>query len=59
MNLLKVVSEFFGSEKRARQWFKTPNPMLGDVTPNQMIRIGRKSKLEHFIKTQIAENRRD
>jgi hypothetical protein len=37
-------------------WFKTPNPLLGDIAPRDMIRIGRFKKLRQFILQALSEN---
>jgi uncharacterized protein (DUF2384 family) len=54
---LNLVAQFFGDEQRTVLWFKTPNPLLGDMTPRDMIRIGRFRKLRRFIQNALAENR--
>jgi len=36
-------------------WFETPNPLLGGITPLDMIKMGRHEKLFKFIDNQIAE----
>jgi len=36
-------------------WFETPNPLLGGISPLDMIKIGRHEKLFKFIDNQIAE----
>jgi len=44
------VAEYFSSDPiKTALWFKTPNPMLGDITPRDMIRLGRSGKLIRFI----------
>jgi uncharacterized protein (DUF2384 family) len=53
---LNLVAQFFGDEQKTVLWFKTPNPLLGDITPRDMIRIGRFRKLRRFIQTALSEN---
>ena len=53
---LNMVAQFFGDEHKTVLWFKTPNPLLGDMTPRDMIRIGRFKKLRRFIQNALAEN---
>jgi hypothetical protein len=49
-NVCSLVAEYFeGDKKKTALWFKTPNPMLGDVTPRDMIRLGRYKKLIKFV----------
>ncbi len=53
---LNLVAQFFRDEHKTVLWFKTPNPLLGDMTPRDMIRIGRFKKLRRFIQNALAEN---
>ncbi|QQG36718.1 MAG: DUF2384 domain-containing protein [Micavibrio aeruginosavorus] len=49
-NICSLVAEYFdGDSYKTALWFKTPNPMLGDVTPRDMIRLGRYKRLLKFI----------
>ena len=41
-------------ETKTKLWFQTPNPMLGNVSPRDMIRLGRYNKLVRFV-TQAME----
>ncbi|MFA6029782.1 MAG: hypothetical protein WC969_08015 [Elusimicrobiota bacterium] len=57
--LVNLVAEFFkGDLERTVQWFKMPNPLLGYISPRDMIRVGRFKKLLKFIISAIDENRR-
>lgn len=47
MNL--VASTFDGDVHKAATWFLTRNPLLGDVSPRDMIRLGRYERLRRFI----------
>lgn len=48
--ICSLVAEYFeGDSKKTAMWFKTPNPMLGDITPQNMVRLGRSNKLINFI----------
>ena len=53
---LNLVAQFFQDEQKTILWFSTPNPLLGDMTPRDMIRIGRFRKLCRFIQTALSEN---
>lgn len=53
---LNLVGNFFKNQQKTVLWFKTPNPMLGNVTPRDMIRMGRFKKLMVFIQTALKEN---
>ena len=57
-NLLNLVAEHFqGHNRKTVLWFTMPNPLLGDMSPRDMIRFGRYRKLLKFIVTAIAQNR--
>jgi hypothetical protein len=54
---LKLVQDFFKEEpEKYELWMKTDNPMLGGVSPEWMIAIGREHKLINFIVNSILEN---
>lgn len=38
------------------RWMETPNPMLGYVSPLDMMDIGRGAKLAKFIRQEAADN---
>ena len=44
-----VASYFDGDPAKTSLWFKLPNPMLGNISPRDMIRLGRYKKLIKFI----------
>jgi hypothetical protein len=53
-----LVAEFFGGDRaRTLLWFATPNPQLGEMTPLDMIKIGRVRKLLTFVQNALDENR--
>ena len=55
--ICSLVAEYFeGDAIKTATWFKTPNPMIGDITPRDMIRLGRSNKLIRFIMEARAEN---
>lgn len=53
---LNLVAQFFKDEQKTVLWFKTPNPLLGDIAPRDMIKIGRFKKLRQFILQALADN---
>lgn len=56
-NLLNLVAQFFeGDAIKTALWFKTSNPILGNISPRDMIRFGRYQKLLKFILTALSEN---
>lgn len=55
--LFNLVAQFFeGDAIKTALWFKTPNPMLGNISPRDMIRFGRYQKLLKFILNALSEN---
>ena len=55
---INLVAEFFNDEEKTILWFSTPNPLLGDISPRNMIKMGRFQKLFKFIQTALDENSR-
>ncbi len=53
-----VAGHFQGNSEKTALWFTTPNPLLGSITPRDMIWLGRYKKLFKFIINAIAENSR-
>src|SRR2546425_1026747 len=47
--LLSMVARYFQNPHKTVLWFKIPNPLLGNVTPREMVRVGRFDKLRRFI----------
>lgn len=51
-----MVAEAFGGDAdRTALWFRTKNPMLGDVSPRDMIRLRRFDRLRRFIIGAMAD----
>jgi hypothetical protein len=49
-NCCQLVAEHFnGDIQKTATWFHALNPMLGDISPRDMIRYGRFAKLQRFI----------
>ena len=44
-----VAEAFDGDADKTALWFRTKNPMLGDVSPRDMIRLRRFDRLRRFI----------
>ena len=53
---IALVHGFFKDENKTMLWFKIPNPLLGDVAPRDMIKVGRFKKLLKFIQSALEEN---
>lgn len=50
-----VAQAFHGDVTKTAQWFKARNPMLGDVSPRDMVRLGRFDRLRRFIVSAMNE----
>lgn len=44
-----VAKQFNGDEEKTFAWFQARNPLLGDISPRDMIRLGRYERLRRFI----------
>ena len=56
--LIDAVSrKFQGDQEKTAAWFRATNPLLGDVSPRDMIRLGRHERLQKFI--EQARSTRD
>lgn len=44
-----VAKQFDGDATKTASWFKARNPLLGDVSPRDMIRLERLERLRLFI----------
>lgn len=56
-NICALVAQFFeGDVAKTALWFRTRNPLLGDISPRDMIRFGRYAKLQQFVMDALAEN---
>lgn len=57
-NVIELAAEYFeGDRERVASWFTATNPLLGNVSPRDMIRFGRHDKLLKFILNSKAGNR--
>ena len=45
----RVKALLGGDSQKARLWFRTDNPMLGGVSPDWMLKMGRAMRLRKFI----------
>jgi hypothetical protein len=49
-----VARRFDGDLDKTSAWFKAKNPLLGDISPRDMIRLGRHNRLRRFVIDAIA-----
>lgn len=54
--LAKVMGFFKNDLRKAARWYETENPLLGGISPEQMVRVGRLEKLIKWIEQQLKEN---
>ncbi len=51
----ELVAEYFeGDLEKTTLWFQINNPLLGNISPRDMIRIGRYKKLIKFVQNALA-----
>lgn len=50
-----VAEAFDGDVTKAAAWFKVRNPLLGDVSPRDLVRLGRFDRLRKFIIRALDE----
>jgi len=56
-NICGLVAQFFaGDVAKTALWFKTVNPLLGNIRPRDMIRYGRYEKLRRVVMNAMEEN---
>ena len=54
-----LVAEFFaGDATKCALWFRTPNPLLGEISPRDMIRLGENRKLRSLVMDAITAQSR-
>ena len=57
-NIINLVAEYFdGDLEKTKLWFDTPNPLLGDMSPRDMIRYARHLKLRRFVLSALSGKR--
>src|SRR5450755_615782 len=53
-----VAQHFDGDARRTALWFSVPNPLLGNISPRDMIRLGRYHKVVRLVlEARQAEQR--
>lgn len=54
-SIYELVFQFFNDDMKTRVWLRTPNPMLGDTSPRDIVRMGRYDRLLRFVTQAIEE----
>ena len=44
-----LAMQILKNPHKALKWLKTPNPQLGDISPDDMINLGKGEKLINFM----------
>jgi len=52
----KIFTYFDGDEAKTDEWMKTPNPLIGGITPLEMFINGRGKKLLKWIENSLDED---
>lgn len=52
-----ILDFFHGDGEKAERWMATSNPLLGCMTPDDMIALGRGEKLLKWVRQSLAENK--
>jgi len=54
-NICEIVANHFrGDIKKTSLWFQIPNPILGTISPRDMIRVGLYRKLLNIVTETIS-----
>lgn len=62
VEIRRLVESFFVSQGRPdpkflmQRWMRSKNPLLGDISPKDMIALGKVGRLLNFVRQQISEN---
>ena len=55
--ICSLVAQFFqGDVTKTQLWFQTKNPLLGNISPRDMVRYGRHEKLRRTVMDALAAN---
>jgi uncharacterized protein (DUF2384 family) len=53
--LLNIIKNFFGDREKANVWLKDPHPLLGGVSPLDLITGGYTDRVLAFVKNPLDE----
>ena len=51
-----IYQYFNGDSEKVILWLDTPNPNLGNISPDEMINLGRVENLLKFVEAQLEES---
>lgn len=55
--LCELVAQYFREDvAKTTLWFKTTNPLFGNISPREMIRLGRYDKLHRVVMDALLDN---
>lgn len=49
----RKMAQYLNSTEKAYRWFETQNPLLGGLSPMDMIKLGRQNKLKLVIDNMV------
>ncbi len=52
--IFTLVNSYFNDKSKTVDWIFTENPLLGNVTPHTMVKMGRFQKLKSFIEESLG-----
>jgi hypothetical protein len=56
-NIAQLVAQYFeGDAPKTALWFRTKNPLFGNISPRDMIRFGRYEKLRRFVTEALGQS---
>jgi len=59
-SIANMVAHALGDDPaKTALWFRTKNPLLGDISPRDMVRFGRYDKLRRFVVSALSDLGRD
>lgn len=60
MEIRRLVRAFFAPyPSKAIRWWETDNPLLGGISPREMVDMGREDKLLKFVRQQLSDGEGD
>ena len=54
---INLVNTYFQDSEKTMIWFNTPNALLGEFTPKDLIRMGKSKRLLKFVRNALDENK--
>jgi hypothetical protein len=55
---IEAVNNYFNDPEKSLLWMILKNPLFGNISPKEMIMLGRYDKVMELIKASLDENER-